>query len=72
MGFIVNSIKIRAVAVYMPHCGYLQEEYDTTFEQLKCIVAAGKRKQRRIIIGGDFNAQIGRGIRGDSLRELQN
>ena len=29
LDFIVNKIKIRAIAVYLPHCGYSEKEYDT-------------------------------------------
>ena len=37
LDFRVNSIRIRAVAVYVPHRGY-SEEYDKSVEQIKCIL----------------------------------
>ena len=72
MDFRVNSIKVRAVAVYVPHCGYSEEEYDTSVEQIKCVLSEARQKQRRIILGGDFNSQLGVGARGATLHELQN
>ena len=72
LDFIVNNIKVRAVAVYLPHMGYPQEDYDVAVEQIKCVLGEARQKQRRIILGGDFNSQLGVGIRGETLHELQN
>jgi exonuclease III len=71
LDFSVNKIKVRTIAVYLPHCGYTEQEYDTSIDQLKCILGEAKQKQRRIILGGDFNSQIGVGIRGATLHEIQ-
>ena len=37
LDFIVNKIKVRAIAVYLPHMGYPQEDYDLAVEQIKCV-----------------------------------
>ena len=63
----VNEIKIRAVAVYMPHCGYTQDEFDETYDQLRCISGKAQTQRRRLIIGGDFNSQINVGYRGNTM-----
>ena len=47
--FIVNRIRMTAVAVYVPHCGYPEHEYNNTIDQLKCVLGEAKQKRRRII-----------------------
>ena len=66
----VNGIKIRAVAVYVPHCGYDIEHFNETFDQLRYFASVGRKKGRRLVIGGDFNTQIGIGSRGECLDEF--
>ena len=43
LDFMVNKIKIRAVAVYLPHMGYPVSEFDETFDQLRCVIDEGRR-----------------------------
>ena len=68
----VNKIKIRAVAVYMPHCGYTLDEFDETYDQLRCISGKTQTHHRRLIIGGDFNTQIDTGYRGNTMQQFEN
>ena len=70
LDFIVNRIKVRAVAVYLPHMGYPQEDYDLAVGKIKCVLGEARQKQRRIILGGDFNSQFGVGMRGEALNEF--
>ena len=66
----INGLKIRVVAVYLPHCGYDVEDFDQTFDQLRCVVDQGQKQKRKIIIGGDFNSQVNVGYRGTQLQSL--
>ena len=71
LDFMVNKIKIRVVAVYLPHMGYPVSEFDETFDQLRCVIDEGRRCRKSLIVGGDFNSQLGVGARGAALAELQ-
>ena len=68
---MVNKIKVRAVAVYLPHMGYTVSEFHDTFDQMRCVIDRGHKSRQRLIIGGDFNTQLGVGMRGAALAELQ-
>ena len=70
LDLMVNKIKVRFVAVYLPHMGYPVSEFDDTFDQLRCVVDEGRRCRRSLVIGGDFNSQLGVGVRGAALAEL--
>ena len=70
LDLIVNQIKIRAVAVYIPHCGYPQTDFDDTYDQLRATLGEARSQKRRLIVGGDFNSQINVGERGHALDEL--
>ena len=54
LDFVVNKIKIRAVAVYVPHIGYPVSEFDETFDQLRCVIDQGRKCKRSIIVRGGF------------------
>lgn len=71
LDFVVNKIKIRAIAVYMPHCGYPDQDLENAHDQLRSTLAPAQTQQRRLIVGGDFNSQIGIGMRGDMLQQIQ-
>lgn len=45
LDFIVNNIKVRAVAVYIPHMGYPQEDYDVVVEQIKCVLGEKRKNE---------------------------
>ena len=59
-----------AISTYVPHCGYSREDFDETYNQLRCLVSKAHRLCKRIIIGGDFNTQFGVGIRGVALEQF--
>ena len=71
LDFMVNKIKMRVVAVYLPHLGYPVIEFNETFDQLRCVIDEGRKRKRSLIVGGDFNSQVGVGDRGAALAELQ-
>ena len=64
--------KIRVVAVYVPHAGYSVEDFDETFDQLRYALQTGRNLKRPLIVGGDFNCQLGVGARGAALDNLAN
>ena len=70
LDIVVNKISIRAVAVYMPHCGYSVEHFEDTFDQLRCVLDQAIHQRRRIILGGDFNSQLRIGHRSAHLDNL--
>ena len=43
LDFMVNKMKVRVVAVYLPHIGYGVPEFNDTFDQLRCVVEGGRR-----------------------------
>ena len=45
LDFRVNGTKLRAMAVYVPHCGYDIEHFNETFDQLRCFASVGRRKR---------------------------
>ena len=57
----------RFVGTYLPHAGYKFEEFTSCLQDLRTIVMDAQSKSMRIIMGGDFNAEIGRGLRGATL-----
>lgn len=59
-----------AISTYIPHCGYCREDFDETYNQLRCIVTKAYRSCKRIIVGGDFNTQFGIGSRGFALEQF--
>ena len=64
----IGGSTIRAVAVYLPHCGYDVQVFDEAYEQIRCAVDQGRKKHRKIILGGDFNTQANIGYRGMQLQ----
>ena len=38
LDFTAYGIKIRAVAMYAPHAGYPMQDFDDTFDQLRCVL----------------------------------
>ena len=72
LDFMAYGIKIRAIAVYAPHAGYPVEDFDTTFDQLRCVLQEGRNLKRRLVVGGDFNSRLNVGVRGAALENLSN
>jgi len=55
------------IAVYMPHAGYHIDILNSTYDLLMKTSTAATRRGHSLVIGGDFNAQPGVGIRGWNL-----
>ena len=70
LDLVVNKRRLRSIAVYVPHCGYSRQDLEETFEQLRCTVSEAQRKNRSVIIGGDFNTQYNVGVRGILLEQF--
>merc|ERR1712086_101146 len=70
LDFTVNGNKMRSIATYVPHCGYSVQQLEQTYDQLRCVVSEARRSKRAVIVGGDFNTQIGIGRRGILLEQL--
>ena len=66
----LHGRKIRVVAIYLPHCGSDVQVFDETYDQIRCAVDQGKRSNRKIILGGDFNTQANIGYSGTQLQSL--
>ena len=67
---MVGPSKVRAVAMYAPHCGYDWEHFERTCEQLLCVLDQAQKLKRKLIVGGDFNLQLGVGVRGDEFQNI--
>ena len=70
LDFMVGLSKVRAVAVYAPHRGYDWKHFEETFEQLRCVLDQAQKLKRKLIIGGDFNLQLGVGVRGEEFQNV--
>eukprot|EP00973_Karenia_brevis_P007859 1066357-Karenia_brevis.AAC.1 len=51
-------MKLSLVVVYMPHGGYPDHEIQSVYGQLSDIVKEGRANKRKLIIGGDWNAEV--------------
>jgi len=58
------------VAVYMPHAGYHIDILNSTYDLLMHTSTAATRRGNALIVGGDFNAQLGTGSRGAQLENF--
>lgn len=56
--------------MYIPRMGYPDVDLHACYEQLKCVVAEGHSMNYWNIFGGDFNTQLGVGLRGELVQEL--
>ena len=61
---------MRFIAVYIPHAGYTNDELEDTYDSLCYITSSAIDRGYEIIIGGDFNTQIGTIFRGVLLNEF--
>lgn len=64
-----SSRLCRFIAVYAPHAGYSAEDLDCWYEHLESLLDDALKQNLPTILGGDFNACIDAGIRGQYLRE---
>ena len=56
---INNHLQIHAIGVYMPHGGHSDSEVEAVYAKLDAECRNARAKGAKIIIGGDFNAQVG-------------
>ena len=56
----INGHIVCAICVYMPHAGRSSNEQENVYEALKVIIKKARQQKRILIIGGDFNAVVGR------------
>ena len=55
----MHGKKLRFVVAYFPHHGYADAEVDKLYTEINKICQAARRKGRKVILGGDFNAVAG-------------
>ena len=66
----INNKQYRIIAVYVPHGGYDQHCFDYCFDHIRQTILEGQRLGMQCMIGGDFNSELNRGVRGDKLQQL--
>ena len=66
----VNGRCYRFSAVYFPHAGYSWDAFNSCYDDLRSTVLEGQHLGRKCFVGGDFNSEMYRGIRGNRLREF--
>eukprot|EP00973_Karenia_brevis_P040622 5618404-Karenia_brevis.AAC.1 len=57
----MNKIPVRFVAAYFPHSGYTDWHIQKMYDSLREVRKDAISKRRHVIIGADFNAQVGIG-----------
>ena len=56
----VHKWKLRLIALYMPDHNYSNKHVEQVYMTLDTIIAEGIKHGRHYIIGGDFNAEVGK------------
>ena len=56
----VRRHKIRLISVYMPHVGYGNDAVDDVYKAMEHSVNGARSERRLVIIGGDWNAEVGK------------
>ena len=56
LDFMAYGIKMRTVVVYVPHAGYVVQNFDDTIDQLRYALQQGRNLKRRLVVGGEFNS----------------
>ena len=57
----------RIISTYFPHAGYGYEDFTSILRDLRTVILEARCRKARVIIGGDFNTEHGRGQRGAEL-----
>ena len=57
---IKHGIKLTIIGVYFPHTGYSDDKVQEMYDLLVPIIDEARSRKDHIIVGGDFNAEIGR------------
>ena len=55
----VSNYTLRAIGVYMPHCGYNDIHVESVYASVEPLLTNNEGRCIRTIIAGDFNAQVG-------------
>ena len=56
---VKNNVKLTIIGVYFPHTGYADDTVQEMYDILATIIDEAQRRKDHIIVGGDFNAEIG-------------
>ena len=68
--FIKNNERIRIVSAYFPHSGYADKHIQKMYDLLSQIKEEAKKKKMFVVIGGDFNAQVGDRTEDDDCKAI--
>ena len=60
----------RVVAIYCPHAGFAYSLFQEVLQIMSNLIRDAARRKMSYIVGGDFNAQLDRGTRGNFLRDI--
>ena len=55
---LVGTIRLRLVATYKLHAGYLNEIYFVSMINFVCVGEENRRQHMQCMIGSDFNTQL--------------
>ena len=64
----IAGVALRLIVVYMPHTGYSDEEVESVYQTVGEARREGARQKRRVAVGGDFNAVVGKWVEGECLK----
>ena len=56
---IKHNVKLTVIGVYFPHTGYADDTVQEMYDILATIINEAQARKDHIIVGGDFNAEIG-------------
>ena len=54
-----QNVKLMVIGVYFPHTGYADDRVQELYDTLATIIDEAQTRKDHVIIGGDFNAEIG-------------
>ena len=70
LDFTARRRKFRVIAVYLPHSGYVDSVVEQFYGQISELVRQGRNQRRTLILGGDWNARVGKQVTGEDNRVL--
>ena len=69
---VFQGALLRLVSVYAPHRGYGAAELSAFFCNLYAVCQNGRDNNRHLVVGGDFNTQLGSGTRSEQMHDFCN
>ena len=51
-------MRISLVVVYMPHCGYIDDDVQEIYDILEQLHEEARKRKRIFVVGGDWNAEV--------------